>query len=258
MLDLAAWSAGGRSVRGTRHERAGAPNQDAIATACGAVALVAVADGHGSSHCTRSDVGARIAVDVARSVLPAFATDARDLAAVRAALANDLVSSWRARVRDDLAVRPLDAAEAARVDGPPVRAYGATLVAAVASGDTILAVQIGDGDAWLAHDRRTCRLVPRDLRFALNGTASLCMAEAAHEVRVARVTVERPALVLLATDGYGRTLATDADFAASLRAVYDRVRTLGLDAALDVLPVDLAGASAQGGDDVTVGIVYRA
>jgi hypothetical protein len=258
MLELAAWSAGGHSVRGARHERAGEPNQDAIVAAGGPVALVAVADGHGSERCPRSDVGARIAVDVARTVLPAFAADGRDLALVRAAIASDLVAAWRAGVHDHLAAHPLGAAEAAQVDGSPLLAYGATLVAAVAHGDTLLAVQIGDGDAWLASEGGTRRLVAHDLRFALNGTASLCMAHAADEVRIARVTVERPALVLVATDGYGCTLATDDAFVVSLRTLYARVRALGLDAVLDVLPLDLAGASAHGGDDVTVGIVYRA
>jgi len=258
VLELAAWSAGGRSVRGFRHERAGEPNQDAIATAGGPVALAAVADGHGSARCTRSDVGARIAVQVARALLPAFAGDARSVADVRTAIAGELVAAWRSGVAAHLAAHPLAAAEARHVDGPDVRAYGATLVAAVALGDTVLVVQIGDGDAWLAGAGITRRLVPRDLRFALNGTASLCMGDAADEVRVARVTVDGPALVLIATDGYGRTLATDADFEASLRSLYDRVRALGLEAVLDVLPVDLAGASARGGDDVTVGMVYRA
>ena len=157
-----------------------------------------------------------------------------------------------------LAANPLAGAEAERVAGPAVHAYGATLVAAVACEHDVLVVQIGDGDAWLAEPERTRRLVARDLRYALNGTASLCMDDAASELRVARVPVDRPALIVVATDGYARPLATDGDFVIALRTLYDRVRTLGLAAVLDALPVDLAGASADGGDDVTVGMVFRA
>ncbi len=258
MLELAPWTAGGRSARGARHQRDGKPNQDAIAVVQSPVALVAVADGHGSPRCTRSGAGAAMAVAVAREVLPAFAGDARELAALRADLAERVVAAWRARVNAHLDAHPLGAGEAALVDAPPVRAYGATLVAAMAHGDTLIALQIGDGDAWLADADATRRLVPRDLRYALNGTASLCMDDATGEVRVARVTVARPALAIIATDGYARPVATDADFARAQQALFDRVSALGLAAVLDALPVDLAGASAHGGDDVTVGMVYRA
>jgi hypothetical protein len=258
VIELASWTAGGRSARGSRHERDGKPNQDAIAVVQSPVALIAVADGHGSPRCTRSDVGAAFAVAVARDVVPAFAGDARELAALRADLAERVVATWRARVTAHLAAHPLDADEAALVDAPPVRAYGATLVAAMAHGDTLIALQIGDGDAWIADANAARRLVPRDLRFALNGTASLCMDDATAEVRVARVTVERAALAIVATDGYARPIATDDAFARAQHALFERVSTLGLAAVLDALPVDLAGASAHGGDDVTVGMVYRA
>jgi len=258
VLELASWSAGGRTARGARHERAGEPNQDAIAVAHAPAAMVAVADGHGSERCPRSDIGASIAVAVARDLLPAFAADARDPALLRPVLADELVAAWRAGVHAHLADHPLARSEAAMAGVAPLRAYGATLVAVVAAGDSVLAVQIGDGDAWLADERTTRRLVARDLRYAFHGTASLCMDDAANEVRVARATVDRPALAIVATDGFARPLATDADFVSALRALYDRVRTGGLDAVLDALPVDLAGATAHGGDDVTVGMVYRA
>jgi hypothetical protein len=258
LLELASWSAGGRSARGARHERAGEPNQDAFAVVHTPVALVAVADGHGSARHPRSDVGAALAVVVARDVVPAFAADQRALATVRALVAEQLIATWRTRVAAHLDAHPLDVAEAAQVDGSALRAYGTTLLAAAASADTVLAVQIGDGDVWLAEPGGTRRLVPRDLRFPFNGTASLCMDHAAEEVRVARVTAERPALVLVATDGFARPLATDDGFVAAARSLYDRARALGLDAVLDALPVELAGASAHGGDDVTVGMMYRA
>jgi serine/threonine protein phosphatase PrpC len=216
VLELASWSAGGRSVRGARHERAGEPNQDAIAVAHAPVTVVAVADGHGSKRHPRSDVGAAIAVAVARDLLPAFAADESDVAALRPLLAAELVAAWRAGVQAHLADHPLHPGPAG---GDALLAYGATLVAVVATGERVLAVQIGDGDVWLADATAARRLVARDLRFAFNGTASLCMDRAADEVRVARVMVDRPALVLVATDGFARPLATDADFVTVLRSL---------------------------------------
>jgi hypothetical protein len=85
------WRAIGASVRGASHVRAGLPNQDAIylsslATSAapdapdaastpgaagfpGTPLLLAVADGHGSAKCFRSDTGARLAVETAARVI---------------------------------------------------------------------------------------------------------------------------------------------------------------------------------------------
>jgi len=258
MLELASWSAGGRSERGSHHARAGEPNQDAVAFREGAVALIAVADGHGSARHPRSDVGAAFAVAVAGEVLPAFAADPGPANELRAALAEAVVAGWRQRVLDHLADHPLSAEEATRVAGSRLGAYGTTLLAVVAHGESLLAVQIGDGEVWLADDGGARRLLARDLRYALHSTASLCMDRAADEVRIVRALVEGPALAVVATDGFARPLATDGDVAAAVAALYGRVRALGFSAALDGLPLDLARASACGGDDVSLGMLYRA
>jgi hypothetical protein len=94
------WRAIGASVRGASHVRAGLPNQDAIylsslttsaapdalaaastpgppnpagpaaaAGSPGTPLLLAVADGHGSAKCLRSDTGARLAVETAARVI---------------------------------------------------------------------------------------------------------------------------------------------------------------------------------------------
>src|SRR5919197_2980041 len=64
-----AWRVIGTSVTGATHLRANGPNQDAIAwwPACGEGSrlVLAVADGHGSAKCFRSDVGAACAVRTA-------------------------------------------------------------------------------------------------------------------------------------------------------------------------------------------------
>src|SRR5881397_846411 len=62
------WRVAGASRRGSSHVRSGLPNQDAIeywASADGNTAVMAVADGHGSGLCFRSEVGSRVAVTTA-------------------------------------------------------------------------------------------------------------------------------------------------------------------------------------------------
>jgi len=258
VIDLASWAAGGRSVRGAEHERTGRPNQDALAVAQTPCAFVAVADGHGSSRYTRCEIGAAIAVDVARDVLPAYVGDERALDVVRDEIAERIVGRWRARVAEHLDAHPIDADEDARIAGPAAYAYGTTLVAIAARGDDVLAVQVGDGDALLADASGVRRLIPRDLRFTFNITASLCLADAVDQVRVARTVARAPALGVAATDGYAKALASDRELDDLVAELYERIARDGVDRALTALLADVAGTSANGGDDVTVGILYRA
>ena len=63
------WRIIGKSVRGDSHQRKSVRKQDAIGwipnTKLGTSLIMAVADGHGSTTCFRSHLGARFAVQVA-------------------------------------------------------------------------------------------------------------------------------------------------------------------------------------------------
>src|SRR5688500_15700808 len=100
---MTSWRVLGSSRRGASHVRSGLPNQDAIgwqvAPDEGTVAL-AVADGHGSARCTRSDTGARLAVRAALEILATLEPGAAEPSptavkrAVDERLAKALVRSW--------------------------------------------------------------------------------------------------------------------------------------------------------------------
>src|SRR5215470_678902 len=169
------WQASGRSVRGASHVRSASPNQDAIAWAphshTGAGFLLAVADGHGSARCFRSEYGSRFAVEVALLVLGTReAVTAED----RRRLAREMVTRWRQTVRVHLCEHPLSADElnglerklgaAARksVELDPVLAYGSTLLAASVSETTGVYLQLGDGDILMvSEDGAVSRPWPR-------------------------------------------------------------------------------------------------
>ena len=64
------WQVMGSSVQGTSHIRQGLPNQDALYYSEQQAPLVlAVADGHGSAKCFRSQQGAQLAVQCAVLVM---------------------------------------------------------------------------------------------------------------------------------------------------------------------------------------------
>src|SRR5436853_7834800 len=106
-----AWRPMGGSVRGSSHVAGDRPNEDAWAmTPPGAVAAVAVADGHGSERCPRAGAGAALAVNLAVECLSRAAADAENPSALEVQLRTvtgpDLIARWRKLVLADVAERP--------------------------------------------------------------------------------------------------------------------------------------------------------
>src|SRR5437016_12445291 len=98
------------------HIESGLKNQDAIQDVISddaATAVLAVADGHGSELCFRSDTGSRLAVETAVELLRQFAdtlSSGQDECVVesraRAILANELTQSWCAAVHRQVQSQP--------------------------------------------------------------------------------------------------------------------------------------------------------
>lgn len=183
----AVWRVIGASVRGTSHLRGQLPCQDAHAwkrLAGGALAL-AVADGAGSA--AHAEAGARAAAHAAAGSLAASAASVADgdwTAALDAALAAALAAvEAEARARE---VEP--------------RELSTTLIACVATGDSVTVAQVGDG-AVIAADAEGMRALtaPISGEFA-NETVFLTSAGAIESAQ--RATWRGQALHLAVfTDG---------------------------------------------------------
>ena len=254
--DTLNWRVAGHSIRGASHRRRKLPNQDAIAWSltAGSGVAVAVADGHGSSACVRSDAGAEIAVRSAVSILEEFHARGDEDPAV---LPARLVSQWRAGVQAHLDAHPLGSLD------PPAawRAYGTTLLAALATPEYLLYLQVGDGDILAVSDEGSvARLFARDARLLGVETTSLCAPDAAREIRVRREPLNGspPALLLLATDGYANSFRDDAGFLRIGADILDMIRRDGMEHVEDNLDAWLNEASEMGsGDDITLALLSR-
>jgi hypothetical protein len=243
-------------VQGARHVRDGKPCQDAVCRAReGNAAVLAVADGHGTS--ARADVGAKLAVVVAVEQLLRFAKELDashivDLRTVHAYAQNhmrtQLVRQWVTRVRRDAGTEEAD-----------LQPYGSTLLFALATPSFVLVGQLGDGDILLVDaDRRTTRPVAPDPANFGDETASLCQSEAWTSLRVhAMAPQPTEALLLLSTDGYSKSYATDADFERIGPDYLALFRDHGADGVERQLPEFLTAVSAGGsGDDIAFGAMY--
>ena len=270
------WQVIGASVTGAAHRRVGAERQDAIAFwpprgRAGRTAVLTVSDGHGSPRHFRSAVGAKLAVEVALTVLLAYVRDAAAPPQDVAHLPERLVQAWRDAVASHAAAHPFTASEwrvlqdltspdaRDEIERSPAIAYGATLLAVAVRDASLVYLQLGDGDILsVDHAGETTRVLPGDPRLVANQTTSLCQPDAAEcfRVRLAEDEGALPSLVLVATDGYANAFRSDDDFRLIGRDYFTLLREHGLERTAARLDRFLTDASANGsGDDITLGLM---
>jgi hypothetical protein len=168
-------------------------------------------------------------------------------------LAKDLVERWRNAVDEDAAANP--------VEGDRYLAYGSTVLAAVASADSLFLLQLGDGDILIVSDDGEVRRPwPPDNRFLGGETLSLCGEEAWSHVRMVCQPLLPGAqqLVVLSTDGYANSFREDEGFLRIGRDILEIILQDGVERVRRDLEHWLHEASELGsGDDITAGILWR-
>lgn len=268
------WQVVGQTVRGAAHERNGLPNQDAIcwlpASGRGSSAVLAVADGHGSSRYPRSHTGARLAVETAVRLIDDFTgsqSDVDNLSLIKDAtqewLPRALVRNWAEAVAADLQTEPLSETELFLLGPGSSRelsiAYGTTLIVTAVTDRFILYLQLGDGDILcVSQSGDVTRPLSKDDRLFGNETTSLCANEAWRDFRIQfqPLTQSPPALVLLSTDGYPNSFRDESGFLQVGSDILDLVQENGLASVNDRLAGWLRDSTRAGsGDDVTLGIL---
>lgn len=272
IVDGGCWLATAASVLGASHVRNGRPNQDAVRAEAlrGTVSglAVAVSDGHGGDRYVRSDIGSRLAVEVACDAgqaasaslggSPAVVEVERHLAGPTASA---IVAGWRERVTAHLASNPWTVEERERVDGvldaDPMISYGCTLLVAVLAERWSGMLQIGDGDITEVRGGRGGAPVPDDPRLVGNETTSLCLPSAVDDARVAAGVGDPPDLLILTSDGYANSFESEGwreDIGADLAA---QVRRDGLTTIERRLPAWLDESAVASGDDVSMVLAVR-
>jgi hypothetical protein len=279
------WIVFGESVLGSVHERRNLPNQDAIQIYIhqvpgeGNFAILAVADGHGSAKCFRSNIGSRLAVEIAVEQLKTFlrnAPETLELSEIKRALLEQLpreiVFEWKQAVGDHLDGNPLLVRETAQVaaeqgmgsresvEKNPLIAYGTTLLIAMTHPRFIAGLQLGDGDMLRVHaDGSIEPMMEEDDRLLANETTSLCGDHAWRDFRFSFSPIldRPPALLLISTDGYSNSFSSEADFHKVGSDLLNLLRTEGVEYVRSNLENWLSASTRKGsGDDVTAGLFY--
>lgn len=218
----------------------------------GEAVAIAAADGHGSSE--HADIGARFAICAALSVFTRFAHDDGGEASDMHPLCVRIVREWREMVR----------ADTDRKDGPTgggdiYRGYGSTILGAVATPKILLVGQLGDGDVLFVNGNGEVRTpLSSDAAGIGDETESLCLPGAEYAFGIKKLPPpEDEALLLLATDGYGKSYQFRSDFEKIGPDYLDRIRRYGIDKVASRLKTYLRKVTDRGsGDDIAVAMLY--
>ncbi len=223
------------TVLGSAHRKRGVVCQDASDAIDGRQSnahVFAVADGHGDPTCVRSDVGSKLAVEIALEVLDGYSLnmDSRPDACDASGLPVVVVSQWRARVREHLAQNPLQPAETqglssqemASIDRNPERLYGTTLIAGARQGSRLVLIRQGDGCCALLNGRGDLSYpLPEDELCIGEVTTSLCNRDADKRMAVVSLDLEADgfAACFVGTDGVDKSLGNQDGLRSFLNKV---------------------------------------
>lgn len=204
----------------------------------GSVQAIAVADGHGSSDCFRSEIGSRIAIDTVFCQIEKYCQNINEDSGTSVQFSetgikgfkHNVWQEWRKAVKRDWEerlekhqflgeneVRFESVSEKYKkrytskdkevVEKYLYTAYGTTLLFAVAIETQLLILQIGDGSCVILQKNGEFRSpVPLDERNFLNVTVSLCEEEANFKIRHTVIDCDcdsptTPVAVFLSSDG---------------------------------------------------------
>lgn len=266
-------------VKGAAHVRNGMPCQDSkkIAELSDTVAIVAVADGHGSSKSPRSDRGSMIAVNAFYRVMKRYLENYGDSPVGRAGLitflnregdmrfAQDICEEWQARVKQSFYKNRMERLvdSEGNIDWPAVYSlYGTTLLGMLLLDDFVFSFQIGDGDISLIYRDEVSVLVKPE-KFLGTETHSLSKPDAwtnaVTSVKRQNIRGEEPYMYMLCTDGFANSYVSDKEYHKSCRGYLQMLQEHGPDVVQENLKSWLTETSQLGcGDDITVVMVYYA
>ncbi|MEM3658717.1 MAG: PP2C family serine/threonine-protein phosphatase [Candidatus Hadarchaeum sp.] len=259
------WSILASSRQGAAHRRKGVVNQDALSVSVvqGGIA-VAVADGHGSPTSPYSHLGARFAAEAACEQLKEFAErnikirNYQTLNDLAAKVPQAIVQEWRRRVDESC----VDEAMGLELRKKRIL-FGTTLLCALLVKDWALLLQLGDGDILCVYDNDEVTTVWHGVseEFVGEETHSLCEdnAESITQWKIIVPIEPKLALLLLSTDGYNKSFASEADFRKAAVDWYHLLLEHGAEKLREKIDEWLDQTSDQGcGDDITVALLYRA
>lgn len=269
------------SEQGYNHIKVGKECQDSSgAYSDDNMAIIAVADGHGSDNYPRTAKGSRFAVDAAIGAIRDFVDTAREAGIILdpvqtrdfhsrlKELAANILSRWHDSVDSDVAENPFQEAELKMVSDKyktryasgnyNAKAYGTTLIAVCVTESYWFGLHIGDGKCVaISMDGKSREPIPWDEACQSNVTTSLCDGDALEEFRY-YCSGELPLAVFAGSDGINDSYAGDRELYTVYHAMMSIFTEHGLEVVKQEVQEFLPKTSKNGsGDDVSIAALIR-
>lgn len=264
-------------VKGAAHQRNGLPCQDSkkIVEISDDIVIIAVADGHGSEKCPRSDRGSTIAVntfcEVMKNYLQSYGSNENDLSNLITFLnregdmrfAQDICEEWQARVKQSYYKNKEEGMldDDGNIKWSSVFSlYGTTLLGMMITNTFVFSFQIGDGDINLVTKDGVFALVEPE-KFLGTETHSLSKPDAWQKavasIRRRDGEDEESCMYMLSTDGFANSYTSDVEFQKTCSDYFGMIREHGAETVQANLKKWLTETSELGcGDDITVVMAY--
>jgi len=259
------------SIQGFSHISKGLVCQDSSAFYCDdTISIAVVADGHGSQKHFRSDVGSKIAVDIAIKSIKDFMTDESSFTKaiknnsdkVLTRVESNIVYNWNNSINEHYNNNPICENEISEISQHDLQQlsiesiYGSTLIIATMTDNYWFGIQIGDGNCVCLYQNGESKiLIPSDDRLVANFTTSLCDNDAIHNFRHYYSNV-MPIALLVSTDGLSGSFFDENTFLNFNRRIISQMSNY--DFALESLKQHLHKRSKEGSyDDISIAAVYK-
>nr|WP_215689439.1 PP2C family serine/threonine-protein phosphatase [Coprococcus catus] len=264
-------------VKGATHVRNQMPCQDnkKIIKISDEITIIALADGHGSSKCPRSDRGSMIAVNsfyhIMKKYLEIYGEDEEDITHLMTFLnregdvrfAQDVCEEWQARVKQSFYKNKVEGMtnEDGSIKWPSVFSlYGTTLLGMLITDSFVFSFQIGDGDISAVTKDAVEPLVEPE-KFLGIETHSLSKSDAWRKavasVHRLELDSQEPYMYMLSTDGFANSYTSDKEYQKTCIDYLKMLQEYGIDVVQANLKKWLTETSELGcGDDITVVMVY--
>ena len=264
-------------VKGATHVRNQMPCQDnkKIVKISDEITIIALADGHGSSKCPRSDRGSMIAVNsfyhIMKKYLEIYGEDEEGLSHLITFLnregdvrfAQDVCEEWQARVKQSFYKNKVEGMtnEDGSIKWPLVFSlYGTTLLGMLITDSFVFSFQIGDGDISAVTKDAVEPLVEPE-KFLGTETHSLSKPDAWRKavasVHRLELDSQEPYMYMLSTDGFANSYTSDKEYQKTCIDYLKMLQEYGIDVVQANLKKWLTETSELGcGDDITVVMVY--
>ena len=260
------------SEQGYNHIKSGKVCQDCSGHyADSSMAIIVVADGHGSDNYPRTDRGSKFAVKAAITAIREFVNTVTDNSidvfedsnTYLEQLAKNILANWYMAGDADLKKSPWSEDELSMVSEKykkrylsgekQEKAYGTTMIAACHTKEYWFGLQIGDGKCvCISKNGSMYEPIPWDNECQANITTSICDSEAIDEFRYCFMQ-ECPIATIMGTDGIDDSYANTEEMYVLYRSILAIFAEHGRETGESEIQAFLPVLSRKGsGDDVSI------